>query len=238
MPPRNRGGADGRDIIDFVVAVAHALGMRRSLCCTLWLLAACASVVPTDEGGTESTSAGSTAGAESGRGQTSGRMSEPGSGGGDRTSAAPTSADPSEGDATSVGPGPGVLDLPIDDEPDGLCLPAALYGPAIETHSSGWTASSGCFDDDLILQTSGAPALLSQDEVSPVYAQYGQSLLGLPGAYEHFTTPCCESPEELCLGVRAEPAAFDVGEALAYLNELFASLPQGCVGVRIVFESP
>lgn len=153
-----------------------------------------------------------------------------------------TAADPTAGAETSIGPDPGVLDINVDGTtgslPEISCLPPGLHGPAIESHRSGWAAFEGCADDELILQTYGVPPLMTQDQIDPVHAQYGQSLLGLPGAYAQFVTPCCVSPEELCLGVLAEPTDFDIGEGLAYLNELFALLPEGCVGVKVVLQEP
>lgn len=227
--------------------------MRWLTCCGLGLLTACASVVPTDEDGTESTSsADETTGGRPGGGPTQGRPTTgrpptgpptaSGSVGGDPTSVGTTWVDPTPGDETSIGPDPGVLDFNVDETtgplPELLCLPPGLHGPAIESHRNGWTAFEGCVEDELILQTSGEPPLITQDQIDPVYAQYGQSLLGLPGAYTQFVTPCCVSPEELCLGVLAEPSDFDIGEGLAYLNELFAVLPEGCVGVKVVLQEP
>ena len=222
--------------------------MRWLTCCGLGLLTACTSIVPTDEEGTESTtSAGATTSAGPGGRSTSGRptagrMTESGSDGGNRTSVGVTSGDPTPGTETSLGPDPGVLDIHVDETtgplPEISCLPPGLYGVPIETHSSGWTAFEACVPGELILQTSGGPPLISQEQIIPVYEQYGQSLLGLPGAYAEFVTPCCASPDENCLGVLAEPDEFDIGEGLAYLNELFALLPEGCVGVKVILQEP
>lgn len=222
--------------------------MRWLTCCGLGLLTACSSIVPTDEDGTEatssaeSTSGGGPGGGPTGSPPTRGGTTASATVGGGPTTAVPTTANPTSDDETSIGPEPGVLDINVDDTtgplPEIVCLPPDLHGPPVETHPNGWTAFEGCVDGELILQTFGEPPLISQAEIDPVYAQYGQSLLGLPGAYADFVTPCCTSPDALCLGVMVEPSDFEIGEALAYLNELFALLPEGCVAVKVIPQVP
>lgn len=192
------------------------------------MLTACSPLVPTS--GSDSESGSTTADGTT-------------SGGPDPTSAGPTSftsAGPvtSVGDVTSVGE-VGGLDIFPSDTSSGpiveeLCIPAELHGLALESHPNGWVAFEGCDGDSLILETAGAPPLLSADALEPVADQYLVPLFGLPGAQSTGLGLCCDFDESaLCLRANINRWDLQLNESLAYVGELFAGLRGGCIGVRL-----
>lgn len=123
-----------------------------------------------------------------------------------------------------------VFDHPLP--PEEVCIPLELHGPLLEAHPSGWMAVEGCDPDSVILQTEGAPPLLTSDEVGFVSSTYGMALFGMPGAVATGMDLCCSLSMDFCLTVDVVAADLQLNESLAYANELFASLEGGCIGVR------
>ena len=206
--------------------------MRRAWCCGLWTMAACGPVLPIDGEGTSGTQAESSA-------SSSGEVVPPGTSGVPSTStfstSSPVTTDPS---TVTVVSGPfdtGEVETGIDptDPIPELCLPVELHGPALEFHPGGWVAFAGCDPEAVILQTEGAPPLLTSDVLSPVADTYGMSLFGMPGAQSTGVGRCCPDDDALCLVVDVNRWDLQITESLAYATELFASLEGACVGVRL-----